>query len=107
MWNTYRDSFRLFCGYCLKVHSMTKKVTKTMLQKSFFCISCLIIYPPLFTKWPLDVFISILKLLNFHSRNHRRANFIENVRLALYGFRWELNLYLIASIKDIYVKKKV
>ena len=50
-----------------------KKVTKAMVQKSFFCIFGLIIYPPISLKQPMDVFISFLKLLNFHSFSHRGA----------------------------------
>ena len=53
----------------LKVHSMTLKVTKTMLWKGSFCLSCFLIYSPFSLKQPRDVFISILKLLYLpHSR---------------------------------------
>ena len=71
----------------LKVRSMTQKVTKTKFQKSFFCISCLIIYPPFSLKRPMDVFISILIRLNFHRRNQK-------------GVKLELLSSLIALLGD-------
>jgi len=92
----------------LKVHSMTKKVPKLCYKKCFFLHLLFDNLPSLFSKTAY-FFISILKLLNFHSRNHRRANFIENVSFTVdtvQNFRWELNLFLISSIKDIYAKRK-
>jgi len=79
-----------------------------MLQKMFLLHLLFDNLPSLFSKTAY-FFISILKLLNFHSRNHRRANFIENVSFTVdtvQNFRWELNLFLISLIKDIYAKRK-
>ena len=55
--------------WTLKVRSTTTKSDQSMIQKSFFCISCLITYPPFSLKEPIGVFISILEVLNFHSCN--------------------------------------
>ena len=53
----------------LKVRSMKQKVTKSMLRKSFFLHLLFDNLPSFSLKRPMDVFISILEVLYFLSRN--------------------------------------